>query len=49
MAPPVRSLAMARIGDTSVVKAETELKTLMLASQEGDAAAHHVLLERLSR
>lgn len=29
--------------------AETELKALMLASQEGDAAAHHVLLERLSR
>lgn len=28
---------------------ETELKALMLASQEGDAAAHRVLLERLSR
>lgn len=39
MAPPVRSLAMARIGDTSVVKAETELKT----------AAHRGLLQRLSR
>ncbi|MCK1616421.1 sigma-70 family RNA polymerase sigma factor [Bradyrhizobium sp. 159] len=29
--------------------AETELKALMLASQEGDAAAHRMLLERLSR
>jgi RNA polymerase sigma-70 factor (ECF subfamily) len=29
--------------------AETELKELMLASQEGDAAAHRMLLERLSR
>lgn len=29
--------------------AETELKALMLASQEGDVAAHRVLLERLSR
>ncbi|MDA9436230.1 RNA polymerase sigma factor [Bradyrhizobium sp. CCBAU 51627] len=29
--------------------AETELKGLMLASQEGDAAAHRMLLERLSR
>lgn len=29
--------------------AETELKVLMLASQEGDAAAHRSLLERLSR
>ncbi|WP_426615849.1 sigma-70 family RNA polymerase sigma factor [Bradyrhizobium sp. McL0616] len=28
---------------------ETELKALMLASQDGDAAAHRVLLERLSR
>jgi len=28
---------------------ETELKALMLASQEGDAAAHRLLLERLSR
>ncbi|WP_187436977.1 sigma-70 family RNA polymerase sigma factor [Bradyrhizobium rifense] len=28
---------------------ETELRTLMLASQDGDAAAHRVLLERLSR
>lgn len=28
--------------------AETELKTLMLASQDGDAATHRVLLERLS-
>lgn len=27
---------------------ETELKALMLASQEGNAAAHRVLLERLS-
>lgn len=26
-----------------VVKAETELKTLMVASQDGDAAAHRVL------
>lgn len=29
--------------------AETELKALMLASQDGDAAAHRMLLERLSR
>lgn len=29
--------------------AETEFKTLMLASQEGDAASHRLLLERLSR
>ena len=29
--------------------AETELKALMRASQEGDAAAHRELLERLSR
>src|SRR5207302_6657086 len=28
---------------------ELELKALMLASQDGDAAAHRVLLERLSR
>jgi RNA polymerase sigma-70 factor (ECF subfamily) len=28
---------------------ETELKALMLASQDGDAAAHRALLERLSR
>src|SRR5438477_8877971 len=28
---------------------ELELKALMLASQEGDAAAHRMLLERLSR
>ncbi|WP_453953140.1 sigma-70 family RNA polymerase sigma factor [Bradyrhizobium sp. USDA 377] len=28
---------------------EKELKALMLASQDGDAAAHRVLLERLSR
>src|SRR6202047_5164595 len=28
---------------------EIELRTLMLASQDGDAAAHRVLLERLSR
>jgi RNA polymerase sigma-70 factor (ECF subfamily) len=28
---------------------ETELRTLMLASQDGDATAHRVLLERLSR
>lgn len=28
---------------------ETELKALMLASQDGDAAAHRMLLERLSR
>src|SRR4051812_1974658 len=28
---------------------ETELKALMLASQEGDSAAHRMLLERLSR
>jgi RNA polymerase sigma-70 factor, ECF subfamily len=28
---------------------KTELKALMLASQEGDAAAHRALLERLSR
>lgn len=29
--------------------AETELKALMLAGQEGDAAARRVLLQRLSR
>lgn len=29
--------------------AENELKQLMLASQDGDAAAHRTLLERLSR
>lgn len=28
---------------------ETELKALMVASQDGDAAAHRALLERLSR
>jgi RNA polymerase sigma-70 factor (ECF subfamily) len=28
---------------------ETELKALMIASQDGDAAAHRALLERLSR
>ena len=28
---------------------EKELKALMLASQEGDAASHRMLLERLSR
>jgi RNA polymerase sigma-70 factor (ECF subfamily) len=32
-----------------MTNAETELKALMLASQEGDAAAHRALLERLSR
>jgi RNA polymerase sigma-70 factor (ECF subfamily) len=32
-----------------VTTSETELKALMLASLDGDAASHRALLERLSR
>jgi hypothetical protein len=32
----------------SMMTDEIELKALMLASQEGDAAAHRMLLDRLS-